>query len=172
MWCFWWDPHASRSAQVNYPLFRYVIRETFKQLLWITIWSLSCLVMNSVVRAEAVTHLWAAFLLISGPKSQVRKDNMLCDASWRGCSVTINESGVLSSYLGLGWNFPKCRPRELHPVLLVLGQPVQALFGLQNDLSRVCRLWAGHCCINKSLLEQSYVHLFMDCLWLLFSRVE
>lgn len=97
---------------------------------------------------------------------------MLCDASWRGYPVTINKSDVLSSHLGLGWSFPRCWLREPHPVLLVLGQPVQALFWFRNYLSRVYRLWAGHSFVNKSLLEQIYAHLFMDCLWLLSSRFE
>lgn len=118
------------------------------------------------------SHLWATFLLMSGLKSQVGKDNMLCDTSWRDCCVTINKSGVLSLHLRLGWNFPKCWPRQPHAVFLGLGQLMQALFGLGNDLSTVCRLWAGCSFINKSLLEQSYVHWCMDYLWLLFSRVE
>lgn len=121
--------------------------------------------MDSVLRAESITLIYGQHFCWSVDfKSHVGKDSVLCDTSWRDCCVTISKSGVLSLHLGLGWNFPKCGPREPHPVLLVLGLLMQALFGLGNDPSTVCRLWAGRSFINKSLLEQSYVHWFVDYL--------
>ena len=96
---------------------------------------------------------------------------MLCEASWRCCSVTLSESGVLSLPPGLGQSFPRCWPKLPHPLLLVLGQPMQGLIWPTDDLSQVCKLWAGHSSVNKSFLEHSHSHLFMYCLWLLSSRV-
>lgn len=61
-----------------------------------------------VVRVDTVSFT-VSVLLISGPKSQVGKDDMLCDASWKGCGVTISTSGNLSSLItpGTGLEFPK-----------------------------------------------------------------
>lgn len=121
--------------------------------------------MDSVLRAEAITLSDGQHFCRSVDfRSHVGKDNMLCDTSWRDCCVPINKSGVLSLHLGLGWNVPKCWPRQPPPVPVVLGQLMQALFELGSDPSTVCRLWAGRSFINKSLLEQSYVHWFMDYL--------
>lgn len=73
---------------------------------------------------------------------------------------------------GTGWNFPRRWPRTPHPLLLVLGQPIQALIWPTDDFSRVYKQWAGHRFVSKSLLEHSHTHLFLSCLWLLSSRVE
>lgn len=56
--------------------------------------------------------------------------------------------------------------------LMVSGQPMQAFIWPTDDPSLLCKLWAGHAFVNKSVLEHSHTHSFRYYQWLYVFTAE
>lgn len=130
--------------------------------------------MNSVVKTGAVTVIcgqracWAVGL-------RAKKERPTCHVRQAGDAVVSPSVSLVSGHFpwdrtGISPGAGKGYPSRL--LLMVSGQPMQALIWPIDDPSLLCKLWAGHAFVNKSVLEHSPTHSFRYYQWLYIFTAE
>lgn len=94
-----WISYCSALSSVKCIMARPLVRAEVQLL--------SYFMVDSLMTAKAVTHLWATFLLTSELQSPEGKGGMVCDAGRRCCSINHQQARGLVTVPGQGWNAPR-----------------------------------------------------------------
>ena len=106
---------------------------------------------------------------------RAKKERPTCHVRQAGDAVVSPSVSLVSGHFpwdrtGISPGAGKGYPSRL--LLMVSGQPMQALIWPIDDPSLLCKLWAGHAFVNKSVLEHSPTHSFRYYQWLYVFTAE